>query len=100
MLFRSVAKNSVNYLTLDQLKDVLNVTDRFVANTFLVPPESKVTDREAAILVGPSIWHTLRLDDDSIACHDFFARTQADYEAMGLKVAPYGKNSALLTKGI
>lgn len=95
-----VAKNSVNYLTLDQLKDVLNVTDRFVANTFLVPPESKVTDREAAILVGPSIWHTLRLDDDSIACHDFFARTQADYEAMGLKVAPYGKNSALLTKGI
>lgn len=99
-----VARNSVNYLDTQALKEILAVTDRFVANTFLVPPEEKITDQEAAVLVtrpgGKAISHTLLMPDDTLCRHEFWARTQADYEAMGLKVTPYGHNSALLTKGI
>lgn len=83
---------------------LINAADRFVANTFLQAPQEKVTSEEAAVLVsrpmGTAISHTLRLKDDSIARHEFWARTREDYEAMGLKVTPYGRNSALLTKNV
>lgn len=83
---------------------LINAADRFVANTFLQAPQEKVTSEEAAVLVsrpmGAAISYTLRLKDDSIARHEFWARTREDYEAMGLKVTPYGKNSALLTKNV
>lgn len=100
----AVAKNSVNYLTSEELQMLINAADRFVANTFLQAPQEKVTSEEAAVLssrpMGAAISHTLRLKDDSIARHEFWARTREDYEAMGLKVTPYGRNSALLTKNV
>lgn len=99
-----VAKNCVNYLTAEKLRTLVERTDRFVANTFLKAPVEKVTDEEAAVLVPGAtekeVLHTLRLKDDSIARHKFWARSKEDYEAVGLTVTPYGKNSALLTKGI
>ena len=99
-----VAKNCVNYLTAEKLRTLVERTDRFVANTFLKAPVEKVTDEEAAVLVPGAtereILHTLRLKDDSIARHKFWARSKEDYEAVGLTVTPYGKNSALLTKGV
>ncbi|MDE7244579.1 MAG: hypothetical protein K2O18_11500 [Oscillospiraceae bacterium] len=94
------AKNSINYFTERQICAVMKRTDQFIANTFLVPPEEKVTDRETAVLdkeLG-MILHTLRLSDDSIIRHSFYAYTQEDYERMGFEVIPYGKNSALLKK--
>ncbi len=97
-----VAKNSINYLSFEELWMLVDAADRFVANTFLRAPQEKVTSEEAAVLVprpmGMAVSHTLRLKDDSIARHEFWARSQEDYEALGLKVTPYGKNSALLTK--
>ena len=99
-----VAKNCVNYLRFEELRTLLERTDRFVANTFLQAPSEKVTDEEAAVLVPGTpekkVLHTLRLKDDSIARHEFWARSKEDYESIGLMVTPYGKNSALLTKGI
>ena len=44
--------------------------------------------------------HTLRLKDDSVIRHGFWAWGKEDYEGIGLTVTPYGKNSALLTKGV
>lgn len=99
-----VAKNCVNYLTAEELRTLVERTDRFVANTFLKAPEEKITADEAAVLIpdssGERVSHTLRLKDDSIIRHGFWARSKEDYESIGLTVTPYGKNSALLTKGI
>lgn len=93
-----VAKNAVNYLSLEEIVALIGVTDQFAANTFLIPPSEKITEIEAAVLDGNQILHTLRLPDDSIMRHSFYAYTQQDYESMGLCVVPYGRNSALLTK--
>lgn len=98
-----VAKNSINYLTLEELRTLVGNARHFVANTFLCPPAEKIRDGlEAAIMdktsASPVISHTLRLKDDSIIRHQFFAYTEEDYSALGLTVTPYGRNSALLTK--
>ena len=99
-----VAKNCVNYLRIEELRTLVERTDRFIANTFLEAPEEKITADEAAVLIpyssGERVLHTLRLKNDSIIRHGFWARSKEDYEAIGLTVTPYGKNSALLTKGI
>lgn len=93
-----VAKNSINYLERDFIQKVMERTKEFIANTFLIPPEKKVTDTEAAVYDKSSqrIYHCLLTDSDDVMAHDFFAYTQEDYEAMGFKVTPYGKNSAIL----
>lgn len=93
-----VAKNAVNYLSSEEIVALIGVTDEFVANTFLIPPSEKITEEEATVLDKDQILHTLRLPDDSIMRHSFYAYTQKDYESMGLNVVPYGRNSALLTK--
>ena len=99
-----VAKNCVNYLSIRDLESLLSVTDRFVANTFLQAPEEKITADEAAVLISgfseERVSHTLRLKDDSVIRHGFWAWGKEDYEGIGLTVTPYGKNSALLTKGV
>ncbi len=95
-----VAKNSINHFAERQICAIMERTDQFIANTFLVPPEEIVTDREAAVLdkeLG-MIRHTLHMPDDSIIRNSFYAYTQEDYERMGFEVTPYGKNSALLKK--
>lgn len=93
-----VAKNSINYLEREFIQKVMARTNEFIANTFLVPPEKKVTDTEAAVYDESSqrIYHHLLTDSDDVMVHDFFAYTQKDYEAMGFQVTPYGKNSAVL----
>lgn len=93
-----VAKNSINYLEREFIQSVMARTNEFIANTFLVPPEKKVTDAEAAVYDESSqrIYHHLLTDCDDVMVHDFFAYTQKDYEAMGFEVTPYGKNSAIL----
>jgi len=100
----TVCRNAVNYIPAETLKDVLSKTERFMANTFLVSPDEKISDCEAAIKEenansGPVIRHALRLPTDAVMVHKFFAYDRAFYEELGLTVTPYGKNSALVTKG-
>ena len=93
-----VAKNSINYLEREFIQAIMARTNEFIANTFLVPPEKKVTDTEAVVYDKSSqhIYHHLLTDNDDVMVHDFFAYTQKDYEDMGFKVTSYGKNSAIL----
>lgn len=97
-----VVKNAVNYLDKETIRRLLKQTKHFVANTFMSAPEEKVTDREAAVKVnmedGAYVLHALRLKDDSLVQHEFHAYERKDYEALGLKILPYGSNSALLVK--
>lgn len=93
-------RNGINYLTRDDIAAVLERTDRFVANTFLKAPDEKVTDREAAVRADGEVRHALLLPGDAIARHRFYAYDRTDYEALGLEVRTYGKNSAILVKGV
>ena len=93
-----IARNSINYMCKGQIKLLLDRTDHFVANTFLVAPEKKVTDREAAVRDDNGfIHHALLLPNDDVATHEFWVYTREDYKALGFTVTPYGMNSALLT---
>ncbi len=95
----TVMKNSINYVPENVLRRIVQSSKNFVANTFLVAPNEKVTDNEVATKIGCDIiQHTLRLDDDSLVNHQFYAYNREFYENLGLTVIPYGKNSALLTK--
>lgn len=98
-----VAKNAINYFSLEELKQLVRKTDHFVANTFLKTPEEKIVPGvEAATLDPvsygiPLINHSLRLPDDTLMRHSFFAHTEEDYRKLGFHIEKYGKNSALLT---
>ena len=94
------ARNAVNYLTRDEIETLLQRTDHFIANTFLVPPEEKVTDIEVAVRHEDKILHYLRLPDDIVLAHSFFAYDERFWNSLGLTVTPYGKNSALISKGL
>ena len=96
------ALNAVNYLSKYTLRLILARCDAFVANTFFKAPEKSVRGREAAILDRDEnqVRHTLRLSDDSVVRHAFYAYDPSDYEELGLKVLRYGKNSALVYKGL
>lgn len=96
------AKNAINYLGKAALAGILSRCDHFIANTFHVPPAEKVTAEEAAVRSQKTdtIYHALRLYDDSIVSHAFYAYTQKDYEELGLTVVPYGKNSAYVLKNL
>lgn len=95
-------RNGINYFPEYMLKQVLSRTHHFIANTFLEAPDIKVTDREVAVKCpredGDVIQHVLRLDSDEIMVHEFHAYDKATWERLGLKVIPYGKNSALVVK--
>lgn len=91
-----IAKNSINYLPLLTLSELLRRTKHFIANTFLVPPEKKITDREVALCESGTIDHVLRLANDDLTEHQFFAYTEKDYKDLGFKIFPYGINSAFL----
>lgn len=97
-----VVKNAINYLDKNTIRRVVQRTKHFVANTFLSSPEEKVTENEAAVKVdmngGALVLHALRLKNDGLVQHEFYAYEQSDYEELGLKVFPYGRNSALLVK--
>lgn len=98
-----IAKNCINYMSKEEMAQLIKNTDHFVANTFLKAPEEKVVPGiEASITNHLSdkvsiVEHTLRLPDDTIMRHAFFARTEEDYLELGFHVEKYGRNSALLT---
>lgn len=93
------AKNAVNYIKLDFLKKILTVTDHFIANTFLVAPNEKITENEAVITDNHNIvHHNLRLKNDALIRHQFYAYSEDDYRSLGLLIEPYGKNSAIIFK--
>lgn len=92
------AKNAINYFSPDEIKFILAHTKHFVANSFRFAPTEKVTEREAAICYNGVVYHTLRLPDDSIIYHDFYAYETKDWEAFGLQVKPYDVKSILLIK--
>ena len=77
---------------------------RLAATSLPAPSTLKITADEAAVLISgfseERVSHTLRLKDDSVIRHGFWAWGKEDYEGIGLTVTPYGKNSALLTKGV
>lgn len=91
-----VAKNSINYLPMEFIKQLLERTECFIANTFRAAPDEKITEDESAITVGDTVYHTLRLPDDSIMEHTFFAYTDSDFEKLGFEIHPYKKNSCLI----
>lgn len=92
------AKNAINYFSSDEIKFVLAHTKHFVANSFRSASTEKVTEREAAICYNGTVYHTLHLSDDSIACHQFYAYNEDDWKSFGFNIEPYGKNSILLIK--
>ena len=94
------ARNAVNYLTEAEIEELLEHTDKFISNTFLVPPEKKITENETAIRLGTQIRHFLRLPHDTVLVHGFYAYDKAFWESLGLDVTPYGKNSAIISKGL
>lgn len=94
------AKNAINYLTKEEITALLQRSDRFIANTFRVPPEKKITEEEASICCDGKIHHFLRLMDDSVLEHEFFAYDENFWRSLGLTVTPYGSNSALVSKGL
>ena len=91
-------RNALNYLSLDMLNALLERTEHFIANTFLTAPEEKISESEAAVSDGRYVYHDLRLPNDTLIRHKFFAYSRQDYEELGLQVIPYGKNSALVRK--
>jgi len=93
-------RNAINYLPVDALRTLIANSDRFIANTFLVPPDKKITSNEAAVRVRDKIYHALRSAVDKVFTHSFFAYDQFFYESIGLAVLPYGRNSALVIKGL
>lgn len=96
------ARNAVNYLSKPELLELLIRCKRFIANTFASVPTEKITDKEAAIYHDGKILHTLRLSDDNIRRHSFYAYTLDDYKQLAydaglvLSTKTYGKNSILL----
>lgn len=95
------AKNSINYFPKELLKEIISRTEHFIANTFLFAPDERIRNNEATIFdkLNRQMLHTLRLKDDSIACHSFNYYDAIDYYDMGLIIKPYGRNSALVFKG-
>lgn len=94
------AKNSINYLSDVEIRTILDSSDKFIANTFLRPPAEKVSGNEAVTKYDGLMHHTLRLRDDNIISHTFYAREITDWKNFGLTVTTYGNNSCLLTKEI
>lgn len=96
-------RNAICYLTVSEIQTLLNHCNSFIANAFAKPPENiKLDTDEASVLDHRTgeIRHTLRLPDDSIMRHRFFAYSSEDYKKLGLTVTPYGRNSILITKNL
>lgn len=91
------ARNAINYFTKDEILAVLKRTKHFVANTFRVAPDEKISDREASVSDG-KVYHVLRLADDSIVYHDFYAYNEDDWKDMGLIIESCGLKTILIKK--
>ena len=95
-----VAKNAINYMELDFLREILKHCKYFMANTFAAASLEKITDCEAAVQDTNTgmICHTLLLSDDQVMEHCFHAYKEEDYQKLGLKTKHYGRNSLLVYK--
>jgi len=94
------AKNAINYLTEEEIITLLQQSDKFIANTFRQPPEKKITENETSISYYGRIHHFLRLPDDTVLAHEFYAYNEEFWKSLGLTVTPYGSNSAIISKGL
>ena len=99
----AVAKNSINYFSMGEIRGILSRCQHFVANTFISAPDEKIMPgTECAVRIRRNkadiVCHTLISPSDTPMVHFFFAYETDDYEKMGLCVFPYGKNSAMLVK--
>ena len=72
-----------------------------------MPPTKAVRDNEAAVLDLKNgrenidlMQHTLRLPNDRLIVHSFYAYTPSYWKELGLDITPYGENSVLLTKSV
>lgn len=97
-----IANNSVNYLSIKELTEILKHTKAFMANTFAQPPYEKITENEYAVFDPDTklIHHGLRLSDDQVLRHTFYGYSVLDYEKLGLKCEYHGKNSVIVKKGV
>ena len=91
-----VCFNAVNYLTMEELREVIEHSDIFIANTFRKAPACKITEEEYAVLNKGLVRHGLRLPDDGLMRHTFYDRTADDFKCLGLACREYGKNSMLV----
>lgn len=91
------AKNTINYLSIDEISKILSRTKYFVANTFIM---DKFAENEASVLDRKSstIRHTLRLSNDSIMRNKFYVYSKETLQKLGLKVIICKRNSALVIK--
>ena len=97
-----IANNSVNYLSIKELTEILKHTKAFMANTFAQPPYEKITENEYAVFDPDTklIHHGLLLSNDQVLRHTFYGYSVLDYEKLGLKCEYYGKNSVIVKKGV
>jgi len=91
-------RNAINYLDKDHILALIANCKHFVANTFIEAPAEKICDNEASVSDGNFVYHHLRLPDDTLVVHQFYAYTVSDFEQMGLAVIPYSEKSCIVCK--
>ena len=94
-------RNSVNYLTEDEIRfylDQLPENGVFIANTFLNPPDQKITENEVATLDRTTgiISHDLVLPDESIIRHSFHFYPEEFWAALGFDIIKKTRSSAVV----
>lgn len=109
-----VARGSINYLErkeLSKIKELLNLGGFFVANTFLLPPPAKWTERPYKNREGHGglersrynlkrgiVEHELVPEHGEKIKHSFFYYSPEDYEKIfpGIQIIRYKVNSGIL----
>lgn len=98
-----IMKNSINYLSLDEIKllqDSLDTGGILVANTFCKNPEVRVKeyengDSEAVYADHELIFHYLIKGEDEVYLHDFHKTETNSLRELGFEIKQYDKNSVL-----
>jgi hypothetical protein len=91
-------RNAINYLDRDHIFALIANCKHFIANTFIEAPAEKICDNEASVSDKNHVYHHLRLPDDRLIEHQFYAYTASDFEQMGLIVEPYSEKSCIVYK--
>lgn len=97
-----VARNSINYLSADELNRVMaSLKDNgvFMANSFAMAPDIAVRNESHEVAVkGSGLINHFLMDGDDIYTHSFYARGLEDYKKMGFDVMKNGR-SIIISKG-
>lgn len=110
----AVARGSINYLDEKQIVRMVESSDRFIANSFIVPPSEDWTSRNYTSKKGPGV-EMVRFDKNSGLVHHLLkpeigediGHTFSYYSIDCLKklipaleVEQYGKNSMIISYGL